>query len=91
MLTTKRIAAAAATVLAAAGLSLAAAAPAQATAGQCVKFLRNQGYVIGKGVVGACDGAAGGGAGGQTGCIVKLVSLGVTGDHAKTACKIATL
>ncbi|WP_371615875.1 hypothetical protein [Streptomyces sp. NBC_00454] len=75
---------AAATALAGA-LPVLAAAPAQATSGDCTNYMRNLGYVVGPNVISACDQGTTGFFGEQA-CYGILVSRGVRPDHANEAC-----
>ncbi|GAA1306061.1 hypothetical protein [Saccharothrix xinjiangensis] len=73
----------AAATFAAAALPLLAAAPAQATAGECIDYLREEGYEVVNNHEDAC----------QTGedgfyrpCVNHLTHVGVEIGHARTAC-----
>ncbi|MEU9160121.1 hypothetical protein AB0D29_07515 [Streptomyces sp. NPDC048424] len=81
----RRIIGIAAAAAMASALPLFAASPAQATSGDCQNYLRNLGYNVGSGVVGACDLGEGGFVGEQ-GCIARMIQLGVKYDDVREAC-----
>lgn len=78
---------AAASVIAAASvLPVVTAAPAQATATQCLIYMHDKGYIVGPGVKRAC----GYGDWWEWGlCVGELVQLGVRQEHASAACNLA--
>ncbi|MFJ6781049.1 hypothetical protein [Streptomyces yangpuensis] len=61
------------------------ASPAQATSGDCQNYMRNLGYTVGSGVVGACDLGEGGFIGEQ-GCFARMLQMGVKYDDTREAC-----
>ncbi|MFJ3974803.1 hypothetical protein [Streptomyces sp. NPDC090021] len=75
---------AAATAMAGA-LPVLAASPAQATSGDCQNYMRNLGYIVGNGVIGACDLGERGFIG-QQGCFAQMIQLGVKYDDSTEAC-----
>ncbi|MCX2734284.1 hypothetical protein OOZ19_28915 [Saccharopolyspora sp. NFXS83] len=82
-----RALAAAGTIVAAAAFTLAGALPAQATSGDCVGYLAQRGYVIGSGVINACN--LGESIIGRPYCVVRLATLGVPEKHNTAACNLA--
>jgi hypothetical protein len=85
----RRIATMAVAVTAAAGFTVAVAAPAQANTHHCQEYLAYKGYVVGPKVQKACDAGASGQAGSGLVCYVALAAIGVARDHATYACSEA--
>ena len=76
-------------LLAAVGLSVVMAAPAQAGVAQCTQYLSQRGYIIGQRVIGACTTAQNSGMLGVPVCIVLLTQIGVATADATPACQLA--
>jgi hypothetical protein len=86
--TFQRVAATAATVITIGALSVAIAAPANATPAGCENYLKARGYIVGPKVKSACYAGRIGGAGVDK-CFAALVKISVHSNHAEEACKIA--
>lgn len=87
----RRLTAGMAVLVAGAALPLVATAPAQAsnaTASQCINYLRQQGFLTGPKVHEACYAAAGMRSGGYEKCSNTLVALGVHHHHTQKACAL---
>ncbi|WP_258341730.1 hypothetical protein [Saccharopolyspora gregorii] len=89
--TMRRVAAGLVTAVAAGTLSMAMAAPAQATPAQCTAYLQARGYTVGPKVQDACRQAVSpiGGALGPMRCSWALRAIGVDRPDAQAACKLA--
>jgi hypothetical protein len=87
--TLQRATAVVASVIAVGGVSLAVAAPAQATPADCERYLKDRGYIVGPRVEDACLAARTGEGSAIKKCILILDELGVTRGHAIDACELA--
>ncbi|MEU6130336.1 hypothetical protein ABZ805_14290 [Saccharopolyspora sp. NPDC047091] len=89
--TMRRVAAGLVTAVAAGTLSLAVAAPAQATTSDCTTYLQARGYLVGPKVRAACKQGASGTTFARLICMSNLVKIQVSNAHAGHACKLAAV